>query len=72
MIYYLPSHIKTIASNYYLYSTILISMVKYCQTFFPKYDLTIILGIPTYDYLQQIKLEIKTNTPSVHLDLRCH
>ena len=43
-----------------------ISRVKYCNTFFPKQDLTRILGIPTYNDLHQIKLELKTNALSIH------
>ena len=36
-----------------------ISTVNYRKTFFPKLDLTRILGIPTYDALHQIKLDLK-------------
>ena len=43
-----------------------ISTVNYCDTFFPKLDITRILGIHTYNVLHQIQLEIKTNAVSVH------
>ena len=46
-----------------------ISTVKYRNALFPKPDLTIILGIPTYDTLQRIQLELKTNAHSVHNNL---
>ena len=48
----------------------IISMVKYLNTFFPKPDLTRILCIPTYDSLHQINLKLKTNALSVHSNLR--
>ena len=43
-----------------------ISTVNYCETFFPKPDFTRILGIPTYDSLRQIQLELKSNSLYVH------
>ena len=46
-----------------------ISTVNYHETFLPKLDLTRILGIPTYDALHQIKLELKSNALSVHYNL---
>ena len=47
----------------------IISTVNYRETFFPKPDLTRILGIPTYDALHQLKLELKSNILSVHSNL---
>ena len=38
---------------------------SYLEDFFPKPDITRILGIPTYDSLHQIKLELKTNALSI-------
>ena len=46
-----------------------ISTVKYQETFFPKPDLTIILGIPNCDALHQMKLELNSNDLSVHSNL---
>ena len=69
MIYHLPSPISNISSNYSPYSTIIISTVNYRDTFFPKPDITRILGIPTYDALHQMQLELKTNALSVHSKL---
>ena len=46
-----------------------ISTVNYLKSSFPKTDITIILGIPTYDALHQMELEIKTNAISVHSNL---
>ena len=36
-----------------------ISKVKYRNTFFPKLDLTRILGIPTYNTLHQMQLDLE-------------
>ena len=47
----------------------IISMVKYCETFFLKPDITRIFGIPTYDAFHQIQLELKTNALSAHSNL---
>ena len=46
-----------------------ISMVNFYETFFPKPDLTIILGTPTYDDLHQMQLEILKNALSIHSNL---
>ena len=46
-----------------------ISTVNYRGTFQSKLDLTRILGIPTYDTLHQMKLELKSNALSVHYNL---
>ena len=46
-----------------------ISFVKYHDTGLTEPDITIILGIPTYDALHQMQLELKTNTLSVHYNL---
>ena len=46
-----------------------IPSVNYRETFFPKPDLTRILGIPTYENLHQMQLELKTNALSVHSNL---
>ena len=47
----------------------IIYTVNYHDTFFLKLDLTIILIIPTYDAIQQIQLDIKTNDLSFHYNL---
>ena len=47
----------------------IISTVKYRETFFPKLDLTRILGIHTYDALHQMQLELKTNAISIQSNL---
>jgi hypothetical protein len=46
-----------------------IPSVNYRETFFPKPDLTRIIGIPTYEALHQMQLELKTNALSVHSNL---
>jgi uncharacterized phage-associated protein len=46
-----------------------IPAVNYRETFFPKPDLTRIIGIPTYDTLHQMQLELKSNALSVHSNL---
>ena len=46
-----------------------ISTVNYIETFFPKLDLTRILGIPTYDSLHQMQIELKINALYVHSNL---
>ena len=46
-----------------------ISTVNYRKTFFPKLDLTRIIGIPTYDALHQINLELKNSALSVKSNL---
>ena len=43
--------------------------VNYPETFFLIPDLTIIIGITTYDALHQMHLELKSNALSVHLNL---
>ena len=47
----------------------IILTVNYREKFFPKLDLTRILGIPTYDSLHQIKLELDINALYVHSNL---
>ena len=47
-----------------------ISTLNYRETFFPKSDLTRILGIPTYYDLHRMQLELKINTLYVHSNLR--
>ena len=47
----------------------IISTVNYHKTFFPKPDLTRILGIPTYGALHEIYLELKNKALSVHFIL---
>ena len=46
-----------------------IQLVNYRETYFTKPDLTRILGIPTYEALHQMQLELKTNALSVHSNL---
>ena len=46
-----------------------IPSVNYRETFFPKPDLSKILGLPTYDSLHQMQLELKSNALSVHSNL---
>ena len=46
-----------------------ISTVNYRKTFFPKLDLTRIIGIPTYDALHQINLELKNSALSIKSNL---
>ena len=46
------------------------SMVKYRGNLLPRPDLTIILGIPNYDTLHQMQLELKTSALSIHSNLR--
>ena len=70
MIYHLPSPISNIAYNYSPYSNMIISAVNYRNNFYPKPDLTRILGIPTYCALLQIQIELKTNALSVSSNLR--
>lgn len=69
MIYHLPSLIRSVYQNYPLYYTTSISTVSYCESFFCNPDLTRILGIPNYDSLHQMKLELKTNALSVQSNL---
>ena len=47
----------------------IIYTIKYRETFFPKPDLTRILGIPTYDSLHQMQIELKINALYVHSNL---
>ena len=47
----------------------IISTVNYHKTFFPKPDLTRILGIPTYNALHQMQLELKSNAVYVHSNI---
>ena len=51
------------------HSNMIILTVNYREKFFPKLDLTRILGIPTYDALHQIKLELDINALYVHSNL---
>ena len=46
-----------------------ISTGNYQKTIFPKRDLTRILGIPTYDALHQMQLELNINALYVHSNL---
>ena len=69
MIYHLILPIINIAYNFSPCSAIIISAVDYRKTFFPKPDLTRTLVIPTYNYLHQIKLDLKFNALYVHSNL---
>jgi hypothetical protein len=46
-----------------------IAAINYRETFFPMKDLTRIIGIPTYETLHVMHLELKTNSTSVHSNL---
>ena len=46
-----------------------ISAVNYQETFFPKPDLTRILGIPTYNSLHQMQLELNSNALCIQSNL---
>ena len=46
-----------------------ISTVNYQETFLLKPDLIRIIGIPTYDNLHQMQLELKSNALYVHSNL---
>ena len=46
-----------------------ISTVNYQETFLLKPDLIRIIGIPTYDNLHQMQLELKSNALSFHSNL---
>lgn len=46
-----------------------IQAINYHENLFPKPDLTKIIGIPTYDTLHTLQLELKTNAQSVHSNL---
>jgi hypothetical protein len=46
-----------------------IAAINYRETFFPVKDLTRIIGIPTYETLHTMHLELKTNSTSVHSNL---
>ena len=43
--------------------------INYRETFFPNPDLTWIIGIPTYETLRTLNIELKTNAQSVHSNL---
>ena len=47
----------------------IIYTINYHKHFLPKPDLTRILGIPTYDDLQKMQLELQSNDISVHYNL---
>ena len=69
MIYQLPLTISNLAYDYPPCSNMSISAVNYYETFLPKPDFIITLGITTYDALQQKRLELKINALSVHFNL---
>ena len=46
-----------------------IPAINYRETFFPNPDLTRIIGIPTYETLRTLNIELKTNAQSVHSNL---
>lgn len=46
-----------------------IAAINYRETFFPVKDLSRIIGIPTYETLHTMHLELKTNSTSVHSNL---
>jgi hypothetical protein len=46
-----------------------LAAINYRETFFPVKDLTRIIGIPTYETLHTLHLELKTNSTSVHSNL---
>jgi hypothetical protein len=46
-----------------------IAAINYRETFFPVKDLTRIIGIPTYETLHTMHIELKTNSTSVHSNL---
>ena len=47
----------------------IIPSVNYRGNFLPKPYLTNIFDIPTYEYLYQMQLELKTNALSVHSNI---
>ena len=46
-----------------------IAAINYREAFFPIKDLTRIIGMPTYETLHMMYLELKTNSTSVHSNL---
>jgi hypothetical protein len=46
-----------------------IAAINYRETYFPVKDLTHIIGIPTYETLHVMHLELKTNSTSIHSNL---
>ena len=46
-----------------------VAAINYREAFFPMKDLTRIIGMPTYETLHMMHLELKTNSTSVHSNL---